>query len=285
MANSDLLNRLYDLVLDRDIRDWERTQLLEAKRQIEAGQAEKSVAGQLEAALRPLAVRGTLTPKVMAFYQGLGGHQILSGLDVPASSVVTKNLSAVTEIEKVPLENQERAIFAGGCFWCMVEPFDSRHGVLSIVSGFTGGKVENPTYDQVCSGTTGHLEAVEIIFDRTQISYESLLGIYWQLINPLDAGGQFLDRGPQYAPAIFVTTDEQRKLAEQSKIALEKSGKYDQPIIVPIREAEPFWPAEIYHQEWYKYNPNRYKVMEAARARYYKESRLLQGLNRFFKKG
>lgn len=281
-----LLNSLYNLVLDRDIRDWERAQLLAAKQEIESGKAEKRVTADLEAILRPLALRGTLTPKVAEFYQSLGGHQTLGGPDKPlsalteSSSATANTLSALTKSD-VPRENQERAIFAGGCFWCMVEPFDARPGVLSIISGFTGGHVDNPTYDQVCSHATGHLEAVEIIFDKTQISYEKLLEIYWNLINPTDADGQFLDRGPQYAPAIFVTTDEQRQIAEQSKSDLAKSGKYDQPIIVPIRQAETFWPAEKYHQDWYKYNPKRYKMMEAARARYYKEGLF----NRLFKKG
>ena len=270
--NLDLLNQIYNLVLDRDIRDWERAQLLVAKQRLETGAAQKAVKAHLESTFRPLALRGTLTPKVLDFYQSLDGHQILGGTDQGGLRPALSSLASPDQDKAaVPLENQERAIFAGGCFWFTVEPFDTKPGVLSIVSGFTGGHVAQPTYDQVCTGTTGHVEAVEILFDNRIIRYQDLLDIYWGLINPLDGGGQFLDRGPQYRAMIFVANDRQRLAAEKSKADLQASGKYDGPIVVEIRQAADFWPAEPYHQDWYKYNPKRYKMMEAARARYYKD--------------
>lgn len=154
---------------------------------------------------------------------------------------------------------EEKAIFAGGCFWCMVHPFDQWDGVISVVSGYTGGHTENPTYRQVCSGTTGHAEAVEITFDPEIISYDKLLEIYWQVSDPTDAGGQFVDRGDSYRPAIFYTTEEQKQLAQASKEALSKSGRYDRPIITPIEPAGPFYPAEDYHQDFYKKEPVHYQ--------------------------
>ncbi|MGY4105096.1 peptide-methionine (S)-S-oxide reductase MsrA [Ignavigranum ruoffiae] len=154
---------------------------------------------------------------------------------------------------------EEKAIFAGGCFWCMVHPFDQWDGVISVVSGYTGGHTENPTYRQVCSGETGHTEAVEITYDPSKISYEKLLEIYWQVSDPTDAGGQFVDRGDSYRPVIFYTTPEQKQLAEASKKALSQSGRYDQPIITPIEPAGPFYPAEDYHQDFYKKDPVHYQ--------------------------
>jgi len=159
------------------------------------------------------------------------------------------------------------ATFAGGCFWCMVSPFDKLPGVIRVVSGYTGGTVENPTYEQVCSGTTGHYEAVQITFDPALISYEELLQIFWRQHDPTDAGGQFADRGPSYAPAIFYHDEEQRQLALQSKEELERSGRFDKPIVTAILPAAPFYPAEEYHQGYYKKNPLRYKYYHAASGR------------------
>ena len=150
------------------------------------------------------------------------------------------------------------AIFAGGCFWCMVEPFEERAGVISVRSGYTGGKLENPSYAQVCTNTTGHLEAVEVIFDDEQLSYRELVDLYWQTLDPTDAGGQFYDRGASYAPAIFYTDDKQRDIAEQSKADLAASGRFSKPIVVPILPAQPFYEAEAYHQGYYKKNPAHY---------------------------
>ena len=155
------------------------------------------------------------------------------------------------------------ATFAGGCFWCMVKPFDEQPGIKSVLSGYTGGHVENPTYEQVCSETTGHLEAVQITFDPEIYPYEKLVRLYFTLIDPTDAGGQFYDRGESYTTAIFYHNDEQKEIAERVKAELEASGKFKLPIAVKIREAKPFYVAEDYHQYYYKKNPahyNRYSV-------------------------
>ena len=154
----------------------------------------------------------------------------------------------------------EKATFAGGCFWCMVKPFDKYDGVVKVLSGYTGGKIKNPSYRQVSSGTTGHLEAVEITFDPAKISYTELLDIFWRQINPTDGGGQFADRGTQYQTAIFYHSKEQKELASKSKEALEKSGKFKHPVATEIREAMPFYLAEEYHQEYYKKNPGHYEL-------------------------
>ena len=150
------------------------------------------------------------------------------------------------------------ATFAGGCFWCMVKPFDQWEGVESVVSGYMGGHLDNPTYEDVKSGTSGHVEVVQITFDDALMSYEELLSIYWQQIDPTDADGQFQDRGASYAAVIFVHSEEQRVLAEASKQALAESGRFDQPIVTPIREATTFYPAEEYHQDYYEKEPEHY---------------------------
>ena len=157
----------------------------------------------------------------------------------------------------------ELATFAGGCFWCMVKPFDEQPGIISVISGYTGGHTEKPTYEEVCSETTGHLEAVQIEFDPKVRSYEELVRLYFTLIDPTDAGGQFYDRGESYTTAIFVHDEEQREIAERVKAELDASGKFKQPIAVKIRDAKPFYPAEEYHQHYYKKNSahyNRYSV-------------------------
>ncbi|GKT03926.1 peptide-methionine (S)-S-oxide reductase MsrA [Furfurilactobacillus sp. WILCCON 0119] len=158
---------------------------------------------------------------------------------------------------------EETAIFAGGCFWCMVKPFDTVPGIHSVVAGYTGGHVANPTYEQVASHTTGHTEAVKITFDPTVMSYEQLVDIYWQQTDPTDAMGQFQDRGDSYRPVIYVNGSEQRSVAEASKAALAASGRFDQPIVTQIEDAKPFYPAEDYHQDFYKKNPLRFEMEEA----------------------
>jgi methionine-S-sulfoxide reductase len=155
-------------------------------------------------------------------------------------------------------QNLQVATFAGGCFWCMVKPFDTWPGVIKVVSGYTGGHKENPTYEEVCSGTTGHKEAVQITYDEALMPYEKLLELYWQQIDPTDAGGQFVDRGSSYQTAIFVHNEEQRRLAEASKKALADSGRFEQPIVTPILDAEPFYAAEAYHQGFYQTNSQHY---------------------------
>lgn len=148
--------------------------------------------------------------------------------------------------------SKEIATFAGGCFWCMVKPFDQLDGIEQVVSGYTGGHVENPTYEQVCSETTGHLEAVQITFNPDIFPYERIVETYWKLIDPTDPGGQFYDRGESYTTAIFYHNEEQREIAEQSKKRLEESGKFNKPIAVKILPAKPFYLAEEYHQQYYK---------------------------------
>jgi peptide methionine sulfoxide reductase msrA/msrB len=163
--------------------------------------------------------------------------------------------------------SNELATFAGGCFWCMVKPFDEQPGIIQVVSGYTGGHVVNPTYEQVCSDKTGHYEAVQITFDPSVFSYERLLDIFWQSIDPTDAGGQFGDRGSSYLTAIFYHNEEQKRLAEQSKQQLAAGGAFKKPIVTPILPAHPFYPAEDYHQGYYKTNPVRYKAYFAGSGR------------------
>ncbi|MBM7702160.1 peptide-methionine (R)-S-oxide reductase MsrB [Metabacillus iocasae] len=154
---------------------------------------------------------------------------------------------------------KEVATFAGGCFWCMEPPFEKHNGVLDVTSGYTGGKEENPAYNDVASGSTGHVEAVQVVYDPTQISYEELLAIFWRQIDPTDEKGQFVDRGFQYTTAIFYHSEEQRLVAEQSKTELIDSGRFEKEIVTPIKEAMTFYKAEEYHQDYYKKNAARYK--------------------------
>lgn len=153
----------------------------------------------------------------------------------------------------------KKATFAGGCFWCMEPPYEKLDGVISAVSGYTGGYVKNPTYKQVSAGSTGHFEAVEITYDPSKISYEELLDVFWKQINPTDAGGQFVDRGDQYRTAIFYHSEEQKKMAELSKNTLENMKIFYDPIVTEILPAAEFYPAEEYHQDYYKKRPLRYK--------------------------
>ena len=153
----------------------------------------------------------------------------------------------------------ELATFAGGCFWCMVHPFDKLPGVKEVLSGYTGGHTVNPTYEENSSGTTGHAESIQITYDPTKITYADLLEVFWRQIDPTDAGGQFVDRGNQYRSAIFYHNDEQKRLAEESRDRLAKSGRFTKPIVTEIVKAGPFYKAEEYHQYYYKKNPVRYK--------------------------
>ncbi|WP_254797653.1 peptide-methionine (S)-S-oxide reductase MsrA [Geopseudomonas aromaticivorans] len=150
------------------------------------------------------------------------------------------------------------AIFAGGCFWCMESDFDKVPGVLSTTSGYTGGTLANPSYEQVSAGHSRHVEALLVRFDPTQTSYAKLLDAYWPNIDPLTATGQFCDIGSQYRSAIFYRTPEQQRLAEASKVALQASGRFAKPIVTEILPAGTFYPAEEYHQDYYRKNPLRY---------------------------
>ncbi|ANZ99970.1 peptide-methionine (S)-S-oxide reductase [Carnobacterium divergens] len=163
---------------------------------------------------------------------------------------------------------KETAIFAGGCFWCMVAPFDQMKGIEKVISGYTGGHVENPTYEEVLTKTTGHTEAVEITFDPDLISYEELVDIYWNQTDPTDAMGQFQDRGDNYRPVIFVKDGKQRKIAEASKQRLVESKMYSKPIVTQIQPVAPFYPAEDTHQDFYKKNPARYQAEQNERQSY-----------------
>jgi peptide-methionine (S)-S-oxide reductase len=151
------------------------------------------------------------------------------------------------------------ATFAGGCFWCVEEAFEKVPGVISAVSGYSGGTVPNPTYEQVSKETTGHAEAVRMIYDPAKVSYEQLVDWFWRNIDPTQAGGQFCDVGSSYRSAIFVHDDAQRKVAEATKQALQGSGRFKQPIVTEIVAAGPFYEAEDYHQDYYKKNANRYR--------------------------
>lgn len=151
------------------------------------------------------------------------------------------------------------ATFAGGCFWCMEPPFDKLDGVISTTSGYTGGEQHNPTYEQVAGGLTTHAEAVEVVYDPTQISYSELLDVFWMNVDPLTRDRQFCDGGRQYRTAIFVHDADQARLARETKQQLDDSGRFDQPVVTEIVEAREFWAAEEYHQDYYMKNPIRYK--------------------------
>jgi peptide methionine sulfoxide reductase msrA/msrB len=151
------------------------------------------------------------------------------------------------------------ATFAGGCFWCTEADFEKVPGVVKVISGYTGGQKENPTYEEVSSGTTGHVEAVQVYYDPTKVTYQELLDFFWRHIDPTDPGGQFVDRGTQYRSVIFYHDEEQKRLAEASKNALAKSGRFNKPIVTEILPFTKFYEAEEYHQDYYKKNPLKYK--------------------------
>lgn len=152
------------------------------------------------------------------------------------------------------------ATLAGGCFWCLESTFEKLDGVSEVVSGYTGGRVENPTYHQVGGGGTGHTEAVQVYYDPGKISYRALLHYFWREIDPTDSAGQFVDRGSMYRPAIYYHNEEEKNLAAASRNQLEKSGRFDKPVTIEITPAQPFYKAESYHQNYYKTNPYRYKI-------------------------
>ncbi|WP_163654018.1 peptide-methionine (S)-S-oxide reductase MsrA [Listeria sp. PSOL-1] len=164
-------------------------------------------------------------------------------------------------------QNLEKATFAGGCFWCMVKPFDTLPGIIQVVSGYTGGTTENPTYEEVCSGKTGHAEAVQITFDQAIFPYDKLVDVYFQQTDPTDKEGQFVDRGSSYRPAIFYHTEKQREIAEDHKAKLQASGRFKKPIVTEIVPAETFYPAESYHQNFYKKDQAHYEGYRKASLR------------------
>ncbi|MBW2250989.1 MAG: peptide-methionine (S)-S-oxide reductase MsrA [Deltaproteobacteria bacterium] len=165
----------------------------------------------------------------------------------------------LTQINSHPQTNFGKATFAGGCFWCMEHPFEKIEGVIDVISGYTGGLKDNPTYEEVSTGQTRHLEVVQITFDSFKTNYSELLEAFWRQIDPTDPIGQFVDKGTQYKTAIFYHNQEQKILAEKSKAKLDKSGKYKEPIVTNIIKASKFFKAEDYHQDYHKKNPIRYK--------------------------
>lgn len=157
-------------------------------------------------------------------------------------------------------DNYRKAVFAGGCFWCMVKPFEDIPGVIEIISGYTGGTKENPTYKEVCSEETGHFEAVQVTYDPGLVNYKEILDVFWKNIDPTDEGGQFADRGSSYCTAIFYQDQEQKEIALKSKYDLEKRGQFESPVVTAILPAKPFYPAEEYHQNYHIKNPMHYAL-------------------------
>lgn len=155
------------------------------------------------------------------------------------------------------------AIFAGGCFWCMEPPYDVLPGVVSTTSGYIGGQVKNPTYQQVSAGATGHTEAVQVVYDPAKVSYEKLLEVFWRNIDPTTPNAQFCDHGSQYRSGIFYLDDEQRRLAQASRDRIERTKPFREPIVTEITAATTFYRAEDYHQDYYQKNPLRYKYYRA----------------------
>jgi len=170
------------------------------------------------------------------------------------------SLDAVGGAWAEDLPNVEKAVFAGGCFWCMQPPFDHVPGVIETVVGYAGGSEENPTYKQVSAGETTHRESIEVAYDPTKVTYEKLLEVFWHNINPIQTDGQFHDIGNQYTSAIFYANEEQKNAAEASKEGLAKSGKFQRPIATEILPATKFWPAEEYHQKYYLKNRFAYAI-------------------------
>ncbi len=173
---------------------------------------------------------------------------------------VVLSLGAPLAVAQPAPAKTAKAIFAGGCFWCMEHPYDILPGVISTTSGYIGGTVKNPTYEQVSSGRTGHTEVVQVVYDPAKVSYDKLLQVFWANIDPTVKNAQFCDHGSQYRSGIFYVDDTQRKLAEASKAALDKSKPFKAPIVTEITRAGEFYAAEDYHQDYYKKNPVRYKL-------------------------
>jgi len=182
----------------------------------------------------------------------------------------TKNQKQVEAMEmekKYDDKGLSKATFAGGCFWCTESDFEKIDGVVEVISGYTGGDEENPTYEQVSSGMTGYYEAIQVTYDPEKVTYTELLDVFWRHVDPTDAGGQFVDRGTQYRPAIFYHDDEQKMLAEKSKAELDKCGIFKRPIVAEIIPLKKFYAAEEYHQDYYKKNPIRYKFYRSRSGR------------------
>ena len=163
--------------------------------------------------------------------------------------------------------NHKTAVFGGGCFWCMEPPFEVLEGVIEVKAGYSGGEEKNPSYEMVSSGQTLHIESVQVVYDPDKISFSQLLDTFWRYVDPTDPGGQFADRGDHYKTAIFYETDEEKKIAEESKKALGESGVFSRPIVTAIRPLKPFYPAEEYHQDYYKKNSVHYEAYKVGSGR------------------
>ena len=181
--------------------------------------------------------------------------------------------AAQAQLKPAAKAGTAKATFAGGCFWCMEEVYDKVPGIIATVSGFMGGQVKNPTYEQVTTGRTGHAEVVQVEYDPAQVSYARLLEVFWRNVDPTQKDGQFCDHGPHYRTAVFFHDDEQRKLAEASKAALQKNKPFKGEIVTEITRAAEFYPAEGYHQDFHLKNPTRYKFYKTGCGR---EARLQQ---------
>jgi peptide methionine sulfoxide reductase msrA/msrB len=192
----------------------------------------------------------------------LGALGVLLGLGALQYADSVKHTEKNTEKNNMAntSDNMKKATFAGGCFWCVESDFEKVDGVIEVISGYTGGDTENPTYEQVSSGRTAHIEAVQVIYDPEKVSYAALLDVFWRHVDPTDKGGQFVDRGPQYRTAVFYESDEEKHLAESSKAALDRSARFDRPVVTEIRKLDKFYAAEEYHQDYYKKSPVRYGV-------------------------
>jgi peptide methionine sulfoxide reductase msrA/msrB len=187
---------------------------------------------------------------------------------LPAILIGCSRASGMDEKQDhVPTAGTRTAVFAGGCFWCTESDFEKVPGVTEVISGYTGGHVANPSYEQVSAGGTGHFESVKVVYDPKKITYAQLLDYFWRHVNPTDPGGQFVDRGDQYRSAIFYANEQQRRLAEESKAQLAASGQFDKPIVTLILPLGPFYNAEAYHQDYYKKNPIRYHYYRYASGR------------------
>jgi peptide methionine sulfoxide reductase msrA/msrB len=162
---------------------------------------------------------------------------------------------------------EKKATFAGGCFWCMQAPFDATPGVLSTLVGYTGGRTENPTYEEVCGGDTGHAEAIEVVYDPAKVAYEKLLDVFWRQVDPTTPNRQFADAGTQYRTAVYYHDEQQRSAAEASKKALGQSGRFDQPIVTEIAPAQTFYPAEENHQKYYQKRTLHYEMYKKGSGR------------------
>jgi peptide-methionine (S)-S-oxide reductase len=185
---------------------------------------------------------------------------ILQRLSIMAVGLVTCATLAgwfSSEVQSAP--TTAKAYFAGGCFWCMEEAFEKVDGVITVVSGYMGGTVANPTYEQVSDGRTGHAESIEVTYDPTKVTYQKLLDAFWRNIDPVTPNAQFCDHGNQYRAVVFYTTDEEKQLSEESKNKIEQSKRLPAPIVTQLVQASIFYPAEDYHQDYYKKNPLRYK--------------------------